>query len=168
MNFKMLEFFKTPFTIFKTYKATRHQAANLYRKAVLIVTEQRFYQRFELDDQFETRLDVLALYLFFLLEGIERSSNTGSSRFKIKKMQRLILECAVADIEDSLRREGVSDIRIGKQVQKTSQSFFGRLGAYRLAMKTKDDLKETFGATISKNLYRHKNKKNALTKAFIF
>ncbi len=132
----------------------------LYQSTLHSATNPDFYEYFQLDDNFDTRLDVLAFHLFFLLEAIEQSKHVFGYDLSAKSLQRLVLERAVDDLEDALRRQGASDVTIGKKVQKLSQSFFGRLTACRLAMQEEDQL-QALSDVMSRVLYH--GKQNSLT-----
>ncbi|MEM7073366.1 MAG: ubiquinol-cytochrome C chaperone family protein, partial [Pseudomonadota bacterium] len=104
-------------------------------------------------DRFETRFDVLALHLFLMLEALEKSGPGDAAN-----LQRLVLEAAMRDLEDTMRRRGISDVRVGKTVQKHSTIFFGRLASCRKVREGSEPLAALLVRTVYRGQQDHSAK----------
>ncbi|MEM7072618.1 MAG: ubiquinol-cytochrome C chaperone family protein, partial [Pseudomonadota bacterium] len=81
---------------YRAGKAQKAQAGRLYQAALQATIDPQLYQTYQLADRFETRFDVLALHLFLMLEALEKSGPGDAAN-----LQRLVLEAAMRDLEDT-------------------------------------------------------------------
>lgn len=103
-----------------------HQARNPY-----------FYENWGVPDTLEGRFDCAVLHLYLLLRHVRGS------------LAQAVFNAFFAYTELTLREEGVSDLRVGKQVKKCAKFFYGAAKAYEQALKGHGSLEEA----LERNLY---------------
>ncbi|MBY0500810.1 MAG: hypothetical protein K2P93_02260 [Alphaproteobacteria bacterium] len=96
-----------------------------------------FYERWGVADTLEGRFDCAVLHLSLLLRHLKGS------------LAQSVFDSFFSYTEMTLREEGVSDLRVGKQVKKCASFFYGALKAYNDALDQKTGLKEA----LIRNLY---------------
>ncbi|MBP7729837.1 MAG: hypothetical protein KA112_04420 [Alphaproteobacteria bacterium] len=96
-----------------------------------------FYDTWGVPDSLEGRFDCACLHLALLLKHLKGS------------LAQAVFDGFFSYTELTLREVGVSDLRVGKQVKKCAQFFYGALKAYTDALNNPTGLEEA----LSRNLY---------------
>lgn len=116
-------------------------AAALYAAAVAEARQPQWYLAGDVPDSLDGRFDMLALVLAQVLIRIE----TETPQLAVDLTERFI-----ADMDGTLRQDGVGDQNVGKHVGRMVAALGGRLGAYRDAGA--DDA--ALGQALRRNLWR--------------
>jgi cytochrome b pre-mRNA-processing protein 3 len=96
-----------------------------------------FYENWGVPDTLEGRFDCAVLHLYLLLRHVRGS------------LAQAVFNAFFAYTELTLREEGVSDLRVGKQVKKCAKFFYGAAKAYEQALKGHGSLEDA----LERNLY---------------
>jgi cytochrome b pre-mRNA-processing protein 3 len=117
---------------------------NLYAKAVAQARQPLFYADAEVPDSVDGRFDLLVLHMFLILHRL------GAEGAATRKLSQALFDLMFADMDQSLREMGVSDMSVGKRVKEMARAFYGRVDAYDSALTKGSGLEEALG----RNLYR--------------
>jgi cytochrome b pre-mRNA-processing protein 3 len=105
-----------------------------------------FYLDYGVPDTVNGRLDLLMLHLALtherLSQGGERPRAIGQALF----------DRFCRDMDDHLREQGVSDLKVPKEVRGVGAAFFGRHGTYLTALQAGDMVALQVG--LSRNVYQ--------------
>lgn len=106
----------------------RQPIAALYGDIVAVSRAPVAYREFGVADDFEGRFERLVLIATLVLKRLgELPAPAGA-------MAQELVDQLFADLDDGLRRSGVSDLSVGKKMKKLAQGFYGRAGAYTEAL----------------------------------
>lgn len=120
----MLNFFRRP------PKASTIEA--LYGAIVAQARAPVFYRSYGVPDTVNGRLDLLILHLVLAFERLSRGPASA------KAAGQAAFDRFCQDMDDHLREQGVSDIRVPKDMQRVAAAFFGRHRSYISALKAGD------------------------------
>ena len=137
----LLSFFKRP----KRDK----KALALYNRIVSVARTPILYEKYGVADTVIGRFDSIALHCFIVIRSLNKFGNEG-----IQKSQELF-DVMFKDIDRNLREIGVSDAGLGKKVKSLATAFYGRLGSYENALKSKDP--KILIESVKRNLYSEIN-----------
>jgi cytochrome b pre-mRNA-processing protein 3 len=101
----------------------------------MIVAQARlpvFYEQFRVPDTVNGRFDMVLLHLWLVLRRL-REAEGGAV------LSQALLDHFCSDMDDNLREMGVSDLTVPKRMLKFAEAFFGRTGAYDMALKAAGD-----------------------------
>jgi cytochrome b pre-mRNA-processing protein 3 len=125
------------------------QASTIEALYGAIVAQARaavFYRDYQVPDTVNGRLDMLMLHLALafdrLSQGGEKASAIGQSLF----------DRFCRDMDDHLREQGVSDIKVPKEMRRVGAAFFGRHGTYLTALRSGD--RAALHAGLARNVYQ--------------
>ena len=110
----------------------RRNAGDIYGAIVSQARHPQFYVNLGIPDTPIGRYDMVVLHLFLVLERLREDGDAT------EKLQRLLLETFVADMDDSLRELGTGDVVVGKRVRRAAAGFYDRARDYRAAMTESD------------------------------
>lgn len=96
-----------------------------------------FYKTWGVPYTLEGRFDCACLHLSLLLRHLK------------KPLSQSVFDAFFSYTEMTLREVGVSDLRVGKQVQKCAKFFYGAMKAYHEALEGKENLSDA----LKRNLY---------------
>lgn len=113
---------------FKAKAAARAKADELYGVVVAAARSPRNYSQFRVPDTAEGRFEMVALYLFLVLERAKGVKPGGV------EWTRDTIEAFVTDMDDCMREMGVGDVVVPKRVRRAAAAFYERAGAYRAAL----------------------------------
>lgn len=128
------------------------QAATIEALYGAIVAQARapvFYQRYGVADTVNGRLDLLMLHLVLVFERLSQGDATE------KAAGQAAFDRFCQDMDDHLREEGVSDLKVPKDMKRVGAAFFGRHRAYISALKASDP--EALRAALRRNVYVDKD-----------
>lgn len=112
-------------------KKEKHlQAEQLCFSALTQARLPIFYESWHVPDTLEGRFDCASLHIILLLRHVKGplSQSTFDAFFKY--------------LDLTLREEGVSDLRIGKQIKKCAKYFYGTLKSYHDALEGRANLEK--------------------------
>jgi len=116
----------------------------LYAKAVAQARHERFYSEGEVPDSLDGRFDLLVLHMFLLLRRL------GAEGAATRRLAQSLFDLMFADMDQSLREMGVSDMGVGKKVKDMAKALYGRIEAYEPVLSDPAGLE----AALARNLYR--------------
>lgn len=97
-------------------------ADTLFLNFIEIITEQKFLKKLNIQNEFDNKLACMAAFMFCWQEYL--------AKHKQKKLSQQFIDLTVKLLDDSLREQGVSDIRVGKKVKQKLQNFYAQMIAY--------------------------------------
>ena len=106
----------------------------LYASAVLQARRPEFYRALGVADTVEGRFELYSLHVALLLIRLK-----GQGQIAASTAQHLF-DAYVLSLDDALRDLGVSDVKVGKNMKKLGEAFYGRLNAYEDAIQALPDL----------------------------
>jgi cytochrome b pre-mRNA-processing protein 3 len=105
----------------------------LYGAIVAQARSPVFYLAYRVPDTVNGRLDVLMLHLALaydrMAQGNDEAKTAGQEAF----------DRFCRDMDDHLREDGISDMKVPRQVRGVAAAFFGRHGAYISALRAGDE-----------------------------
>ncbi len=117
----------------------------LYGAIVAQARAAVFYLDHRVPDTVNGRLDMLMLHLALVFErlsqGDEQAAAVGQGLF----------DRFCRDMDDHLREQGVSDLKVPKEMRNLGAAFFGRHGTYLNALRTGD--RAALEAGLLRNVY---------------
>lgn len=123
----------------------------LYANIVAEARQPGWYLAGEVPDTLDGRFDMVALVLSFVLIRLEdEGGEDGGANGRAGQISADLTERFIADMDGTLRQDGVGDQTVGKHIGRMVAALGGRLGAYRDARG--DDAE--FAAALRRNLWR--------------
>lgn len=107
--------------------------AALYGDIVAASRAPDAYREFGVADDFEGRFERLVIVATLVLRRLRTLGGEAES------LAQLLVDRLFEDLDDGLRRAGVSDLAVGKRVKKLAQGFYGRAEAYTVAFDAGED-----------------------------
>lgn len=107
---------------------------------ISLITQARhpyFYEKWGVPDTMEGRFDCAILHLCLIVRHLKGP------------LAQAVFDAFFSYTELTLREVGVSDFKVGKQVQKCAKFFYGALKAYEDGLEGRADL----GEVLTRNLY---------------
>jgi cytochrome b pre-mRNA-processing protein 3 len=123
---------------------TQRAVDALYAKAVAQARDTSFYIVAGVPDTLDGRFDLLALHMFLLLHRL------GSEGEATRRLAQSLFDLMFADMDQSLREMGVSDMAVGKRVKEMARALYGRIDAYEPVLEDEAGL----ARALARNLYR--------------
>jgi cytochrome b pre-mRNA-processing protein 3 len=117
----------------------------LYGAIVAQARAPVFYRDLGVADTVNGRLDLLMLHLGLAFDRLSRGDEPA------KAAGQAVFDRFCQDMDDHLRQDGISDLRVPKDMRRLGAAFFGRQRAYITALKTDD--REALRAALLRNVY---------------
>lgn len=111
------------------YRAAAH---NLYLAASDQSRAPELYELYAVPDTLAGRFDSLILHVFLILH---RLRNQGEA---VLELSHEVVQVLIADLDRTMREQGIADVGVGKRVKKMLQAFYGRIGAYDAGLAAED------------------------------
>lgn len=124
------------------------QAATIEALYGAIVAQARspiFYREYGVADTVNGRLDLLILHLVLVFERLS-GAEPGA-----RAAGQAVFDRFCQDMDDHLRQQGVSDLKVPRDMQRVGAAFFGRHRAYISALKGSD--REGLRAALRRNVF---------------
>lgn len=118
-------------------RGKRTQGARLCLSALNQARQPIFYTKWEVPDSLEGRFDCASLHMALLLRHLKG------------RLAQVVFDVFFSYTELTLREVGVSDLRVGKQIKKCAQFFYGSMKSYHDALENEIGLEES----LLRNLY---------------
>jgi cytochrome b pre-mRNA-processing protein 3 len=104
----------------------------LYGAIVAQARAPAFYLSYGVADTLNGRLDLLMLHLALVFDRLSRGDEAA------RAAGQAAFDRFCQDMDDHLREQGVSDLKVPKDMQRLGSAFFGRHRAYISALKAGD------------------------------
>ncbi len=135
-----------PFRHFFERRRRERAASDLYLKLVTQAREPAFYASFGVPDTLEARFDMIVLHAWLLLRRLGTVKSETA-----KALSQATFNLMFADMDRNLREMGVTDLRVGKRVQRMAEAFYGRASAYDKGL---EDGGDALSSALTRNLYQ--------------
>lgn len=99
-------------------------AAKLYNDLVSHARSPAFYLSFGVPDSELGRFEMICLHSYLLFRRLGRTDIPG------KDLAQSVHDLMFADLDRTLREQGIGDMGIGKRVKKLARNLYGRIDAY--------------------------------------
>lgn len=132
------------------FKKKPHElpAQILYTKMVEQARDPYFYRDLGVADSIDGRFDMIGLHLYIVLDRLEKDEIAAD-------LSQYLVNYMISDVDRNFREMGVSDVGVGKKVQKLATALYGRLEAYQVAGdKINTDSGVAFDKALCRNVYR--------------
>ena len=130
----------------------------IYQNIIQISRSKYFYLELSLEDNFETRFDLIIFHAFMIFYYFKITNNQNS------KISQELFDYMFSDFENNLREMGFGDIAVNKKMKLFIRAFYGRLAQYSKGIELLRDKgdKSLLQETILNNIYKgnEKDKKN--------
>lgn len=117
----------------------------LYGAIVAQARSPVFYLAYGIPDTVNGRLDALMLHLALVFERLSQGDDGA------KEAGQEAFDRFCRDMDDHLREDGISDMKVPRQVRGVAAAFFGRHGAYIPALRAGDEV--ALRTAISRNVF---------------
>jgi cytochrome b pre-mRNA-processing protein 3 len=117
----------------------------LYGAIVAQARDPVFYRDHGVADTVNGRLDLLMLHLALVFERLSQGDAAQ------KAVGQAVFDRFCQDMDDHLRQDGVSDLKVPKDMRRLGAAFFGRHRAYISALKVGD--REALSAALRRNVF---------------
>jgi cytochrome b pre-mRNA-processing protein 3 len=104
----------------------------LYGAIVAQARAPVFYQDYRVSDTVNGRLDLLMLHLALTFERLSQGGEAEAA------IGQALFDRFCRDMDDHLREQGVSDLKVPKEMRGLGAAFFGRHGTYLTALRAGD------------------------------
>ena len=119
-------------------------AADLaYRIVVEQARHRAFFTEWGVPDTLDGRFELICLHAFLYLHRLK------SERPRSARLGQRFFDTMFAELDRALRESGIGDLRVGKEVKRMAQGFYGQIRAYEAGLAAGDSV---LGAAIARNL----------------
>ena len=145
------------------FKKENKQAKIIYQNIIKISRSKFFYLDLKLNDDFETRFDLIIFHAFIIFFYYKNLNDEKS------KISQDLFDFMFSDFENNLREMGFGDIAVNKKMKVFITAFYGRIAQYSKGTdiyRISGD-KTLLRQTILNNIYKGKEKSNQYLNFFI-
>jgi len=118
----------------------------LYGAIVAQARSPVFYLEYRVPDTVNGRLDMLMLHLALAFERLSQGAPAATA------IGQGLFDRFCRDMDDHLREQGVSDLKVPKEMRNVGAAFFGRHGTYLNALLSGDEA--ALRAGLARNVYQ--------------
>lgn len=104
--------------------SVRDAAEIAFQRVVEQARQRVFYTDFGVPDTVDGRFEMLCLHAFLYLHRL-KAERPAAARISQRFFDRMF-----ADFDRGLRELGTGDLRVGREVKRMAQAFYGRIRAY--------------------------------------
>ncbi len=132
------------------FKRKNIQVNKIYQNIVEISRSKFFYLNLRLNDNFETRFDLIifhAFIIFFYYKNLKQGKSSISQE---------LFDFMFSDFENNLREMGFGDIAVNKKMKVFITAFYGRIAQYSKGVDVykSDGDNSLLKQTILNNIYK--------------
>jgi cytochrome b pre-mRNA-processing protein 3 len=111
--------------IFQFFRRTRDDPsiASLYGTIVAQARAKALYQRFQVPDTVNGRLEMVLLHVILLLRRLKEEPDGAP-------WGQAVFDLFCQDMDDNLREMGVGDLAVPREMRRIGEAFYGRQAAY--------------------------------------
>jgi cytochrome b pre-mRNA-processing protein 3 len=106
----------------------QHVASDLYNELVAHARRPAFYLSFGVPDSMLGRFEMICLHSFLLFRRLGKTDDKG------RELAQHVHDLMFADLDRTLREQGVGDMGIGKRIKKLARNLYGRIAAYEAGL----------------------------------
>jgi cytochrome b pre-mRNA-processing protein 3 len=117
----------------------------LYGAIVAQARNPLFYREHGVADTVNGRLDLLMLHLALVFDRLSQGDAAA------RAIGQAVFDRFCQDMDDHLREEGISDMKVPKDMLRVGAAFFGRHRAYMSALKDGD--RDALRAALRRNVF---------------
>jgi cytochrome b pre-mRNA-processing protein 3 len=151
-----------PFNHFRKSPAPlRGTIETIYGMIVAQAREPLFYRDLGAPDTVNGRFDMLLLHLWMVMRELRLKGDQAglpSATMSQGPLSQGLVERFCSDMDDNLRELGTSDLKVPKKMQEFGRAFYGRAGAYDMAVAAGPD---SLALSLNKNIYNGADLANA-------
>jgi cytochrome b pre-mRNA-processing protein 3 len=125
-------------------KSLRDASELAYRRVVEQARQRVFFTEFCVPDTLDGRFELICLHAFLYLHRLK------SERPRASALAQAFFDTMFADLDRALRELGTGDLRVGREVKRMAQGFYGRIRAYADGIAADDAV---LGAALARNLF---------------
>jgi cytochrome b pre-mRNA-processing protein 3 len=126
-------------------RRSRRNASRLaYERVVEQARTPVFFVAFGVPDTLDGRFELVCLHAFFYLYRLK------SLRPEATRLAQAFFDTMFADLDNALRELGTGDLRVGREVKRMAQGFYGRIRAYEDGIAADDSV---LCAALGRNLF---------------
>ncbi len=129
---------------FTRRKSIRDAAESAYQRVVEQARQPVFFAECGVPDTLDGRFELLCLHAFLYLHRLK------SERPRTKALAQAFFDTMFGDLDRALRELGTGDLRVGREVKRMAQGFYGRIRAYENGVAADDSV---LGAALARNLF---------------
>ena len=129
---------------FNRRKPLRTAAETAYRLVVEQARQPVFFAECGVPDTLDGRFELICLHAFLYLHRLK------SERPRTKALAQAFFDTMFGDLDRTLRDLGTGDLRVGREVKRMAQGFYGRIRAYQYGIMADDAV---LGAALARNLF---------------
>ncbi len=136
----------------------------IYQNIVEISRSKFFYINLKLNDNFETRFDLIIFHAFIIFFYYKNLS------IKKSDISQNLFDHMFSDFENNLREMGFGDVAVNKKMKVFISAFYGRIAQYSKGIeiyRSKSD-KSLLHQAILNNIYKGGNISDHYIEYFIF
>lgn len=135
-----------PFRNFTERRRRERLASQLYIALVNQSRQPEFYLHAGVPDTLEARYDMVVLHAWLLMRRLGTCPGEEA-----KALSQATFDLMFADMDQSLREMGVTDMGVGKRVRRMAEAFYGRVAAYD---KAQEEGREALEQALARNVYQ--------------
>jgi cytochrome b pre-mRNA-processing protein 3 len=124
--------------------ALRNAALAAYQRIVAQARAPAFYSGCGVPDTLDGRFELVCLHAFLYLNRLKAEHKRGEA------LGQLVFDTMFADFDRSLREIGTGDLRVGREVNRMAEAFYGRIQAYEEGLSGDDGV---LRPALARNLY---------------
>ena len=145
------------------FKKENKKVKIIYQNIIKISRSKFFYLDLKLNDDFETRFDLIIFHAFIIFFYYKNLSNEKS------KISQDLFDFMFSDFENNLREMGFGDIAVNKKMKVFITAFYGRIAQYSKGVDIykSDGDKSLLHQTILNNIYKGDQLQNRHINYFI-
>ena len=129
---------------FSRRKSIRDASERAYRLVVEQARQPVFFAECGVPDTLDGRFELVCLHAFLYLYRLK------SEWPRAKALAQAFFDTMFGDLERALRELGTGDLRVGREVKRMAQGFYGRIRAYENGIAADDSV---LGAALARNLF---------------
>ena len=136
------------------FQKKNNKVEKIYQNIIEISRSKFFYIDLDLDDNFETRFDLIILHAIIIFYFFKSTNNKKS------EISQKLFDFMFNDFENNLREMGFGDIAVNKKMKLFIRAFYGRLTQYSKSielLRNRGD-KSLLHETILNNIFKGSNK----------
>ncbi len=137
---------------FRSKNKYKDNIPKIYQNIIERSRSKFFYLDINIDDNFESRFDIIILHSFIIFYFLKNFSDNE------RKLSQYLFDFMFEDFDNNLREMGFGDIAVNKKMKVFITAFYGRIANYSQGIdqiqNNKDD--EIFNKAILNNIYKGK------------
>ena len=145
------------------FKVKNQSVKKIYQNIVKRSRSKFFYIKYNLEDSFETRFDLIIFHAFMIFYFYKNKKLDKST------IPQDLFDHMFSDFENNLREMGFGDIAVNKKMKNFIRAFYGRLSQYSKSielLKNEGD-KSLLEQTILNNIFKGNPSENENIEMFV-